>query len=74
VIGSRGFVDEAFAKSRKRFGPKRKTGARRLKGGSELASGVLWSLRDLRKGGLTGVNGSSPESQALTVWTEDIDN
>ncbi len=50
VIGSRSFVDEAFMKSRERFGPKRKTGARRLKGDSESASGILWSLRDLRKG------------------------
>ena len=50
VIGSRGFVDEAFMKSRERFGPKRATGARRLKGDSKPASGVLWSLRDLRKG------------------------
>ena len=50
VIGSREFVDEAFAKSRERFGPRRKTGARRLKGDSAPASGVLWSLRDLRKG------------------------
>lgn len=50
VIGSRNFVDVAFAESRERFGPKRKTGARRLKGDSKTASGVLWSLRDLRKG------------------------
>lgn len=50
VIGSRSFVDEAFTKSRERFGTKRKSGARRLKGDAELASGVLWSLRDLRKG------------------------
>lgn len=50
VIGSRGFVDEAFAKSRERFGTKRKTGARRLKGDAAPASGILWSLRDLRKG------------------------
>ena len=50
VIGSKEFVNEAFARSRERFGPKRKTGARRLKGDSEPASGVLWSLRDLRKG------------------------
>ena len=50
VIGSKEFVNEAFAKARERFGPKRKTGARRLKGDSEPASGVLWSLRDLRKG------------------------
>ena len=50
VIGSRSFVDEAFAKSRSRFGPKRKTGARRLKGEATPASPSLWSLRDLRKG------------------------
>ena len=50
VIGSKEFVNEAFARSKERFGPKRKTGARRLKGDSEPASGVLWSLRDLRKG------------------------
>ena len=31
VIGSRSFVDEAFMKSRERFGPKRTTGARRMK-------------------------------------------
>ncbi len=50
VIGSRNFVDEAFAKSRERFGIKRKTGARRLKGNAATAGRVLWSLRDLRKG------------------------
>jgi putative transposase len=50
VIGSRGFVDEAFAKSRERFGPKRKSGSRQLKGEAAAANGFLWSLRDLRKG------------------------
>jgi putative transposase len=50
VIGSRSFVDEAFSKSRERFGAKRKDGARKLKGGGAAASGTLWSLRDLRKG------------------------
>jgi putative transposase len=50
VIGSRMFVDEAFAKSRARFGSKRKDGARRLKGNAAVASGTLWSFRDLRKG------------------------
>ncbi|MEO8616764.1 MAG: hypothetical protein ABI600_16600, partial [Luteolibacter sp.] len=50
VIGSRSFVDEAFVKSRERFGPKRKTGARKLKGDTGNAAGVLWSVRDLRKG------------------------
>ncbi len=50
VIGSRSFVDEAFMKSKERFGPKRESGARRLKGDAAPASGHLWSLRDLRKG------------------------
>ena len=50
VIGSRSFVDKVSAKSQERFGIKRKTGARRLKGNATPASGILWSLRDLRKG------------------------
>jgi hypothetical protein len=50
VIGSRAFVNEAFAQSRERFGAKRKDGARRLKGAAGVASASLWSLRDLRKG------------------------
>jgi hypothetical protein len=50
VIGSKEFVNEAFASARERFGPKRKDGARKLKGGGAPASGILWSFRDLRKG------------------------
>ncbi len=50
VIGSRSFVDEAFEKCRDRFGMKRKSGARKFKGEAAVASGSLWSLRDLRKG------------------------
>jgi REP element-mobilizing transposase RayT len=50
VIGSRGFVEEVFQKSRERFGPKRKDGARKWRGKGEAAAGVLWSVRDLRKG------------------------
>jgi putative transposase len=50
VIGSRMFVNEAFAQSRERFGPKRKDGARRLKGAADAARASLWSLRDLRRG------------------------
>jgi putative transposase len=50
VIGSREFVNEAFASARERFGPKRKDGARKLKGRSAAAGGMLWSLRDLRMG------------------------
>ena len=50
VIGSRIFVDEAFSSARERFGPKRKTGARKMKGNAGPASGILWTLRELRKG------------------------
>jgi hypothetical protein len=48
VIGSRAFVNEAFAKSRERFGARRRDGARKLRGSGGPAAGVLWSLRDLR--------------------------
>jgi putative transposase len=50
VIGSREFVNEAFEKSRSRFGPKRKDGARKLRGAAAAAAGKLWSARDLRVG------------------------
>jgi hypothetical protein len=49
VIGSRSFVDSVFGDSRERFGPKRKTGARKLRGAASAAAGVIWSARDLRK-------------------------
>jgi REP element-mobilizing transposase RayT len=48
VIGSREFVNEAFAGARERFTAKRKDGARRMKGSGKAATGVLWSARDLR--------------------------
>ena len=48
VIGSKTFVNEAFASARERFTQKRKDGARRMKGSGKAAAGVLWSLRDLR--------------------------
>lgn len=50
VIGSKDFVNAAFDHARHRFGPKRKTGARTLKGNAACAKGLLWSARDLRKG------------------------
>jgi hypothetical protein len=48
VIGSKAFVNEAFAAARERFTDKRKDGARRMKGVGKAAAGTLWSLRDLR--------------------------
>jgi hypothetical protein len=49
VIGSRAFVDGMFEAARHRFGPKRKNGARKLRGDASAAAGLLWSMRDLRK-------------------------
>jgi len=48
VIGSKEFVNEAFANARERLGPKRKDGARAMRGSGSGAKGQLWSLRDLR--------------------------
>ena len=48
VIGSRGFVDEAFREARDRFSAKRKDGARAMRGSAKAASGTLWSMRALR--------------------------
>jgi REP element-mobilizing transposase RayT len=50
VIGSKEFVNEAFAGGRGRFSGKRKDGARRLRGDAKAAAGTLWSLRDLQVG------------------------
>ena len=50
VIGSRSFVNEAFAAARERFGSRRKDGARKLRGSGAATAGMLWSARDLHKG------------------------
>ena len=53
VIGSRAFVDGLFEQCRDRFGPKRKSGARRMRGmaaGAVGTAALLWSARDLREG------------------------
>jgi hypothetical protein len=48
VIGSKAFVNEAFAGARERFSPRRKDGARKLRGSARPATDLLWSARDLR--------------------------
>ena len=48
VIGSKEFVNEAFASARERFGARRKDGARAMRGSGSAARGLLWSVRDLR--------------------------
>jgi hypothetical protein len=44
VWGSREFVDEVFEARRERFGPKRKDGARKIRGTSQEG---VWTMRDL---------------------------
>ena len=48
VIGSKDFVNEAFAAARERFSERRKDGARKMRGAGKGAGGTLWSVRDLR--------------------------
>ena len=48
VIGSKEFVNEAFARARERFSAKRKDGARAMRGIGCGVKGSLWSARDLR--------------------------
>jgi hypothetical protein len=48
VIGSKAFVNEAFVGARERFSPRRKDGARKLRGSARSAADMLWSARDLR--------------------------
>jgi hypothetical protein len=50
VIGSKTFVNEAFAAARERFSENRKDGARKMRGAGKGAGGTLWSVRDLRVG------------------------
>ena len=47
AFGSRQFVEGVFGEFREQFGPRRKTGARQVKG---LADGELYTLRNLQKG------------------------
>jgi len=49
VIGTKNFADEVFKTGRDRFGPKRKSGARRPRGALGEMAGVIWSLRDLKE-------------------------
>jgi hypothetical protein len=50
VIGGREFVDEFFQGCRERFGPSRKSGARKPRGALAQMEGRIWSVRDLRTG------------------------
>jgi hypothetical protein len=50
AVGSRAFVDGLYEQCRERFGAKRKSGARKMRGRAGGVSDLLWSVRDLRKG------------------------
>ena len=50
VISSKACVEECFEKARARFGPKRKSGARKWRGDAAAAGEAIWSVRDLQKG------------------------
>jgi len=50
VVGSRAFVEGMFEQCRDRFGSKRKSGARKMRGRAAGAAGELWTERDLRMG------------------------
>ncbi|MBM3879201.1 MAG: hypothetical protein FJ387_05710, partial [Verrucomicrobia bacterium] len=52
VLGSKGFVDEVWLAHRERFGSKRRSGARSIRGGGEPLAG-LNALRDLRVEAIT---------------------
>ena len=45
-----GVRERGVCERRERFGPKRKDGARTMRGSGSGAKGLLWSLRDLKKG------------------------
>jgi hypothetical protein len=57
MIGSKPFVNEVFDATRERFSEKRKDGARKMREAGRGAGGTLWSVRDLRMGGVRRVNG-----------------
>jgi REP element-mobilizing transposase RayT len=51
AVGSRAFVDGLYEQCPERFGAKRKSGARKMRGRATAGAGdELWSARDLRKG------------------------
>ncbi|MBM3883680.1 MAG: hypothetical protein FJ387_28900 [Verrucomicrobia bacterium] len=52
VLGSKGFVDAMWLAHRERFGSKRRSGARPIRGGGAPLAG-LSALRDLRVAGIT---------------------
>jgi hypothetical protein len=50
AVGSRAFVDGLHEQCRDRFGAKRRSGARKMRGRAAGAAELIWTARDLRKG------------------------
>ena len=50
VIRSKAFVNDTFTNARDRFSPRRKDGARAMRGSGREAKGLLWTVRNLRVG------------------------
>jgi REP element-mobilizing transposase RayT len=50
AVGSRAFVESLFEQCRERFGAKRKSGARKMRGKAACVAEHLWTARDLRVG------------------------
>ena len=50
VVGSRAFVESMFEQCRDRFGSKRKSGARKMRGKAAGVADLIWTARDLRNG------------------------
>ena len=50
AVGSRAFVDGLYEQCRERFGAKRTSGARKMRGRARVAMELLWTARDLRVG------------------------
>jgi hypothetical protein len=65
VIGNRSFVNEIFTTLKDRFGAKRETGARLIRGLEK--EGKLYAMRDLKQGaiGLSSVESSSVMASIL---------
>jgi hypothetical protein len=67
AIGSRAFVDVLFEQCRERFGPKRKSGARKMRGRAAGAVDVLWSARDLCSRGSASRSNRQRQNQITDI-------
>ncbi len=68
VIGSRAFVDGLFEQCRERFGPKRKSGARKMRGKAACAADVLWSAGPAGGFGMNGTKNHKKQVIQITAY------